>query len=169
MQCRYFTIGALISLMTISVYAQDVKSNYTKYVDPFIGVENKGNTFPGVSLPYGMVKLGPDCYRRDTNSGYHPTGDIWGFSHTHVSGTGGGPKYGNVLLTATMGNLNIIDYSSMKLIEASEVIDATEKVVELSRNEALQLRNNYENALEKNRKLSEEVKKLKAKIIELQK
>ena len=64
---------------------------------------------------------------------------------------------------------NIIDYSSMKLIEASEVIDATERVVELSRNEALQLRNNYENALEKNRKLSEEVKKLKAKIIELQK
>ena len=112
MKYRYFIMVALISLINISVYAQNVMSNYTKYVDPFIGVENKGNTFPGVSLPYGMVKLGPDCYRRETNSGYHPTGDIWGFSHTHVSGTGGGPKYGNVLLTATMGNLNIIDYSS---------------------------------------------------------
>ena len=112
MKYRYFIMVALISLINITVYAQNVMLNYTKYVDPFIGVENKGNTFPGVSLPYGMVKLGPDCYRRETNSGYHPTGDIWGFSHTHVSGTGGGPKYGNVLLTATMGNLNIIDYSS---------------------------------------------------------
>lgn len=109
---KYFLISVLSSLIHITVYSQDVELNYTKYVDPFIGVENKGNTFPGVSLPYGMVKLGPDCYRRETNSGYHPTGDIWGFSHTHVSGTGGGPKYGNVLLTATMGRLNIIDYSS---------------------------------------------------------
>lgn len=112
MKYKYLLIGVLISLINLTVYSQDVGLNYTKYVDPFIGVENKGNTFPGVSLPYGMVKLGPDCYRRETNSGYHPTGDIWGFSHTHVSGTGGGPKYGNVLLTTTMGDLNIIDYSS---------------------------------------------------------
>lgn len=112
MKYKYLLIGILISLIKITVYSQDVEINYTKYVDPFIGVENEGNTFPGVSLPYGMVKLGPDCYRRETNSGYHPTGDIWGFSHTHVSGTGGGPKYGNVLVTSTMGDLNIIDYSS---------------------------------------------------------
>lgn len=114
MQGRYFIVTVLISLINITVYSQDILFHYTKYVDLFIGVENKGNTFPGVSLPYGMVKLGPDCYRRDTNSGYHPTGEIWGFSHTHVSGTGGGPKYGNVLLTATMGDLNIIDYSSLR-------------------------------------------------------
>ena len=44
-----------MSLINITVYSQDVELNYTKYVDPFIGVENKGNTFPGVSLPYGMV------------------------------------------------------------------------------------------------------------------
>lgn len=114
MRGTYFIFTILISLINITVYSQDILFHYTKYVDPFIGVENKGNTFPGVSLPYGMVKLGPDCYRRETNSGYHPTGEIWGFSHTHVSGTGGGPKYGNVLLTATMGDLNIIDYSSLR-------------------------------------------------------
>lgn len=114
MRGTYFIFTILISLINITVYSQDILFHYTKYVDPFIGVENKGNTYPGVSLPYGMVKLGPDCYRRETNSGYHPTGEIWGFSHTHVSGTGGGPKYGNVLLTATMGDLNIIDYSSLR-------------------------------------------------------
>ena len=114
MKCKHLFISFLLIILNLSVFSQENMLDYTKYVDPFIGVEKKGNTFPGVSLPYGMVKLGPDCYRRETNSGYNPTGDIWGFSHTHVSGTGGGPKYGNVLLTATTGKLNIVDYSSVR-------------------------------------------------------
>ena len=114
MQYKYFLIGILAGIMNITAYSQEVVINYTRYVDPFIGVENNGNTFPGVSLPFGMVKLGPDCYRRESNSGYLSNGEIWGFSFTHVSGTGGGPKYGNVLVTATMGTLNIVDYSSIR-------------------------------------------------------
>ncbi len=114
MQSRYFLTALLLSILNIAVYAQETVLNYTKYVDPFIGVENNGNTFPGVSLPYAMVKLGPDCYRKETNSGYLSKGEVWGFSLTHVSGTGGGPKYGNVLMTATMGALNVVDYSSIR-------------------------------------------------------
>lgn len=68
------------------------------YINPFMGVNiGEGNTFPGVSLPFGMVKPGPNYEGRNTNSGYNSTIDkIAGFSHVHVSGTGGGPKYGNI-------------------------------------------------------------------------
>jgi len=119
MKSRCFLIGILVGIMSITMYSQDVMLNYSKYVDPFIGVKNDGNTFPGVSLPFGMVKLGPDCYRKETNSGYLSKGEIWGFSLTHVSGTGGGPKYGNVLMTATMGTLNVVDYSSIRKNETA--------------------------------------------------
>ena len=69
-----------------------------RYVDPFIGTQGEGNTFPGASLPFGMVKLGPDCGDLQGNAGYRHDGGVKGFSHTHVSGTGGGCKYGNILV-----------------------------------------------------------------------
>jgi len=99
----------------------------TDYVDPFIGVENGGNVFPGATLPFGMVKLGPDmcaidpqnmCYQ--TNSGYSPLDEkVLGFSHTHVSGTGGGSKYGNVLVMPFTGKLLLDDYSSLRFNEVA--------------------------------------------------
>lgn len=59
--------------------------------DLFIGTGGDGHTFPGASLPFGMVQLSPDTdtARWDTCSGYHH-GDasLLGFSHTHLSGTG---------------------------------------------------------------------------------
>ena len=69
-----------------------------KYVDPRIGSEGVGRTFPGPSMPYGMVKPGPDCGVRP-NAGWAPMPEaVTGFSQTHVSGTGGGQKYGNILI-----------------------------------------------------------------------
>jgi putative alpha-1,2-mannosidase len=57
----------------------------------FIGTGGDGHTFPGASLPFGMVQVSPDTdtARWDTCSGYHH-GDpsLLGFSHTHLSGTG---------------------------------------------------------------------------------
>ncbi|HKK66578.1 MAG TPA: hypothetical protein VJ946_00150, partial [Bacteroidales bacterium] len=90
-------------------------------VDPFIGTEGDGNTFPGATLPFGMVKLGPDCGDLTSNSGYMPEGKIKGFSHTHVSGTGGGPKYGNVLITPVTGNIDLQDRASERKNESAEV------------------------------------------------
>ena len=56
-----------------------------------------GNTFPGVTYPYGIVKLGPDYYTgSDAYSGYLPTGNLTGHSMLHEHGTGGAPKYGVV-------------------------------------------------------------------------
>lgn len=68
------------------------------YVDPYIGSEGEGRVFVGPSMPFGMVKPSPDCTSLN-NSGWAPMPtQVDGFSQTHVSGTGGGPKYGNVLI-----------------------------------------------------------------------
>src|ERR1700761_3733933 len=61
------------------------------YVDPFIGTAAHGHTYPGASLPFGMVQLSPDNGKEgwDWSSGYNYSSDsIMGFSHTHLSGTG---------------------------------------------------------------------------------
>ena len=63
-----------------------------QYIDPFLGVEGGGNAFPGVTLPFGMVKAGPDIGANSSNAGWAAEGDINGFSQTHVSGTGGEPS-----------------------------------------------------------------------------
>ena len=61
------------------------------------GTQNGGNMFPGVTRPFGVVKLGPDLYNGvDAYSGYLPTGNVTGYSLMHESGTGGAPKYGVV-------------------------------------------------------------------------
>lgn len=80
-----------------SVSASLADASVTKYVDPLIGSEGLGRVFIGPSCPFGMVKPGPDC-GVSNNAGWSKDGDLSGFSQTHVSGTGGGPKYGNILV-----------------------------------------------------------------------
>jgi predicted alpha-1,2-mannosidase len=73
------------------------------------GTKNGGNRFPGVvAAPFAMVKLGPDVEsgKTDAYSGYLPTGNIWGFSMMHESGTGGAPKYGVVSQMPVLGNIS---------------------------------------------------------------
>lgn len=70
------------------------------YVDPFIGTGFHGHTFPGATRPFAMVQLSPDTHLLgwDASSGYHyEDSTIYGFSHTHLSGTGIGDM-GDVLL-----------------------------------------------------------------------
>ena len=75
-----------------------------QYVDPRIGSEGVGRTFPGPSMPFGMCKPGPDCTVKP-NAGWAPMPEVvTGFSQTHVSGTGGGQKYGNILIQPFLGN-----------------------------------------------------------------
>ena len=62
-----------------------------KYVDPFVGTGGHGHTFPGATTPFGMVQLSPDTRLEgwDGCSGYHFSDNyIYGFSPTHLSGTG---------------------------------------------------------------------------------
>lgn len=68
------------------------------YVNVFNGTALAGNTYPGATLPYGAVQLSPDT-DGDSASGYrHAHGEILGFSHTHLSGTGC-PDLGDFLVT----------------------------------------------------------------------
>ena len=65
----------------------------TSYVNPFVGTDAHGHTFPGACAPFGMLQLSPDTRPRsgdwDGCSGYHYSDTlIYGFSHTHLSGTG---------------------------------------------------------------------------------
>lgn len=85
------------------VQAQDL----SQFVLPLTGSVNGGNTFPGVSLPFGVVKLGPDLYTgSDSYSGYQSTGNFIGFSLLHESGTGGAPKYGVVAQLPAVGTVD---------------------------------------------------------------
>jgi predicted alpha-1,2-mannosidase len=88
-------IGCLVFVLLL--FTTSVRAQYHQYIDPLIGSEGSGNVFIGPSCPYGMVKPGPDC-NKSANNGYSPDKEkaIYGFSQIHVSGTGGGPKYGNV-------------------------------------------------------------------------
>ena len=86
------------SLLVVSLaFSIPIQSQNYKFVDPLIGSEGLGNVFIGPSAPYGMIKPGPDN-DVDSNSGYSADAnqEIYGFSQVHVSGTGGGPKYGNI-------------------------------------------------------------------------
>jgi predicted alpha-1,2-mannosidase len=85
-------------------------------VDPFIGTDNGGNTVPGAAIPFGFANPSPDTLRHDT-SGYDSAQPIIGFSQTHVSGTGGGSKYGNFRVTPQVGEINLGDLASPKADE----------------------------------------------------
>ena len=87
-------------VLAASVISDACAQSYTGYVNPFIGTEGTGHTFPGPSLPFGMVQPGPDCRDTDWNytNGYQYADTvILGFSQTHLSGTGIG-ELGDILL-----------------------------------------------------------------------
>lgn len=90
------------------------------YVDPRIGSEGLGRVFVGPSCPFGMVKPSPDC-TPSPNSGWLPMPErVDGFAQVHVSGTGGGPKYGNVLVMPFgdgMDRVSHIDYRDYETIQ----------------------------------------------------
>ncbi len=91
-------------LLPLQVCAQ---RDLTRYVNPFVGTAGHGHTFPGAIVPYGMVQLSPDTRLTgwDGCSGYHYSDSIiYGFSHTHLSGTGIS-DYGDILLMPNVGEV----------------------------------------------------------------
>src|SRR4051794_8501927 len=95
---------ALLIVFCLPAIAQTI--DYTHWVDPFIGTGGHGHTFPGATMPFGMVQLSPDTRTDnwDGSSGYHYSDDtIYGFSHTHLSGTGI-PDYCDILVTPSNGD-----------------------------------------------------------------
>lgn len=96
---KYYNLLLLFSTFT---FAQ----NFQQHVNPFIGTGGHGHTFPGATTPFGMVQLSPDTRidgSWDGCSGYHYSDNvIYGFSHTHLNGTGVS-DFGDIMLMPTMG------------------------------------------------------------------
>ncbi len=98
--------AAILPVIFLASYAH---AQSAQFVDPFLGASGGGNVFPGPVVPFGMIKPGPDMAAaegHDPNAGWDAKDDIRGFSQTHVSGTGGGAKYGNILVMSTTGALS---------------------------------------------------------------
>src|ERR1051326_5190484 len=92
---------AISVLLAYCLLATALGGEFSSRVNPFIGTGEHGHTFPGATTPFGMVQLSPDTRvdgSWDGCSGYHYSDSvIYGFSHTHLSGTGCS-DYGDVML-----------------------------------------------------------------------
>ncbi len=102
-----------------ALYAQTSKS-LTTYVDPFIGTQEMGHTFPGATVPFGMVQLSPETDTIPYSVDGHYNGEVYrycagyqytdptivGFAHTHFSGTGHS-DLGDFLIMPTTGKLQL--------------------------------------------------------------
>jgi len=104
--------------LPLSIFAQ--QKNVVQYVNPLIGTQRMGHTFPGATVPFGMVQLSPDTDTMpyETNGKYNP--DVYkycagyqyddktivGFSHTHFSGTGHS-DLGDFLIMPATGALQL--------------------------------------------------------------
>jgi predicted alpha-1,2-mannosidase len=111
-RCVFLGIVLLFALGASGL--ADCQSGPSRFVDPMLGTDGGGNVFPGPVVPFGMIKPGPDMTfgLRDYNAGWNAKGPIRGFSQTHVSGTGGGAKYGNILIQPTTGSVAPFDAAS---------------------------------------------------------
>ncbi|RYY40729.1 MAG: glycoside hydrolase family 92 protein [Chitinophagaceae bacterium] len=99
---KFARILATLCFCSIGAFAQ---KDYTQLVNPFIGTGGHGHTYPGASMPFGMMQLSPDTRMDDWDgsSGYHYSDSvIYGFTHTHLSGTGI-PDYCDLLLMPFTG------------------------------------------------------------------
>lgn len=86
------------------VHSENTADDVTRYAKPSIGTGGHGHTYPGASMPFGMVQLSPDTYTDgwDWCAGYHYSdSSIMGFSHTHLSGTGVGDMLDVLLMPGT--------------------------------------------------------------------
>ncbi len=115
---RNYFYSLLIVLIACSPEQKDTAKNYLQYVNPMVGTKNMGHTFPGATTPFGMVQLSPTTniqplfkdgkYNKETYkycSGYQFEDTlIYGFAHTHFSGTGHS-DLGDFLLMPTVGTL----------------------------------------------------------------
>jgi predicted alpha-1,2-mannosidase len=107
--------NSLVAFIVIAVLTNcsvekltDIKSkDVLQYVNPFIGTGFHGHTFPGAVVPHGRVQLSPDTHLMgwDASSGYHyDDTTLFGFSHTHLSGTGIG-DLGDILFLPFSGDI----------------------------------------------------------------
>ena len=116
-------IKHLVGYLAISFVAMSsamATNDVTSYVNPIIGTNGMGHTFPGACVPFGLVQLSPDTdtIPHNVDGKYQPRAyeycagyqykdsSIVGFSHTHFSGTGHS-DLGDILIIPTTGKLKL--------------------------------------------------------------
>ncbi|MCY1723185.1 GH92 family glycosyl hydrolase [Prolixibacteraceae bacterium Z1-6] len=107
---KFLQLLLLLLVILTSSSTPGIREDYTKHVNPFIGTGGHGHTFPGATVPFGMVQVSPDTRWEDWDgsSGYHYSDNtIMGFSQTHLSGTGA-PEYCDVLFMPTVGKVQLV-------------------------------------------------------------
>ncbi|WP_081490704.1 GH92 family glycosyl hydrolase [Terriglobus roseus] len=109
--CRFVLAACALSAAPIAQVA--VAQSPVAAVDPFIGTGPEGHTFPGATVPFGMVQLSPDTQIRPFKQSYkwaagyrYEDTTILGFSHTHFSGAGHS-DLGDVLLQPISGDVRL--------------------------------------------------------------
>lgn len=116
---KALSLVVITTVLNLTVPAQRTL-DYVRYVDPLIGTQKMGHTYPGATVPFGSVQLSPDTdqqphnvggkYNKDTYkycAGYqYDDTEIVGFSHTHFSGTGHS-DLGDFLVMPTVGELQM--------------------------------------------------------------
>ncbi|KAI9168100.1 glycosyl hydrolase [Paramyrothecium foliicola] len=121
MWLRLESFAILYTLALLPAFAE--AKDFTTHVNLFLGTEGPtpgssyqgGNVFPGVTLPFGGVKVGIDTTRWDTryqaNAGYTVEGNVTAITMLHVSGTGGAPTYGLIpqMPLTTLEGVNLLD------------------------------------------------------------
>lgn len=114
---RRILLSGRVLLSACVLLAMSCSEDLTRYVDPIIGADCAGSTTVGPSMPFGMVKPGPDCTDFYT-TGYMPMKiPVEGFSQNHLSGTDGPSRYGNVLLMPFSKGLDRDDHTAMRETE----------------------------------------------------
>jgi len=101
---KYKTL--LLVVTSFTFLCTKAQNQYVDFVNPFVGTDAHGHTYPGATVPHGMVQLSPDTRLDgwDGCSGYHYSDNfIYGFTHTHLSGTGCS-DYGDILLMPGNGS-----------------------------------------------------------------
>jgi len=96
------------------------KQDYTKYVNPFIGTQGTGHTFPGAAYPFGLIQLSPQTGNGtwDYCSGYqYDDKEVKGFAHTHLNGTG----------NADMGDILVLPVVKERAKKNMSVVFSKEK------------------------------------------
>lgn len=133
MSIRSFSASLrLCGLFLLLAFAAAAQTrDFTRWVNPFIGTGAHGHTFPGATMPFGMVQLSPDTRidNWDGSSGYHYSDDIiYGFSHLHLSGTGI-PDGADILFMPTIGEPQFFAKEGDKSVNgyASKFSHANEK------------------------------------------
>ena len=106
-------VFSLAAVLVLCLASCTKERNLTRYVDPTIGTGRGGHVVVGPCCPFGMVKPSPDVQGR--NPGWGPIEmPIQGFSQLHVSGTGGSPKYGNVLIMPFSEGMYMLEHPALR-------------------------------------------------------